>query len=390
MDNNCDGEVDGNRVDESVVQLPCTLQQLAPYGHGRSCYVRRSSSVLSGEEYHFTELFISSNVHIEVEPNQDTNYEGYIGYSGATSCMKGGGHLKIKTHVLELLGTLSANAEQIESFPENCGGSSGGHIDVHAQRILINGGRIEANGSDGFSYITNEKRPGGGAGGSIHLYAHSIDLINAALIQSKGGQAGQHLSGSFMGMAGGGPGKAGGQDGGGGAGGRGTWNDVGPEDSNRKIKLIGLVNQNDLSAIEALDGNDQYDGYIALGGANRSIYNLYDLLDRTHYPFILHLQDGEHNPSSNVEVSLAPIIDGIINRGDEINLGTTDEDGWLISTPSFEPLDETLSYQVFLDGSDTTGSYFLSYADSSFQIACTLNNQVFVNQTFTFPLNLCQ
>ena len=368
LDNDCDGKIDENEIG----LFECTFAELAPYGQDRHCLIQANSDIDSGE-YTFQKLTIADGVSVNVNPLSQS--EGGCGFEGQGGCMRGGGCLTLVADEIEVLGTISVNAEERVIGMGNCAGSNGGDLLIFSDRLNLNGGHLQANGSRGFHYSADV---GGGAAGRIQIKSQSIEM-NRGLIEVKGG-LGSNSAGARNQGYGGGPGERGGHGvnseegrGGGGAGGRGYGNGRGGEDNpNRALEITGQLTIDNASYIRAYNGMNEPSGHVILSGqavgADNLSFNEDPSIDLTEYPLALQLKDQNQNPlASSVSITLEILDD----QGDAIEqiIGVSGQRGWL--QLEFDPLYKSRDYQYRLqmDSMLNLGSVYISYYDE--ETECT-------------------
>lgn len=362
LDNDCNGEIDQNQSEA----LSCALGLLMQVGAGRDCIIREDGLLPSGE-YEFSSLTITDGVHIEVPPAQSNQA---CGYEGVNRCMKGGGCLKIKADQIIIQGQISANAEEMNAESSNqssCGGASGGDIVLETYLLELDG-TLQANGSSGWRRDDESPLAGGGAGGSIQVFAHETRFLERALIESRGGR-GADLNAPEL-YVGGGPGGEGGEYGGAGAGSGGS-SSPGSPTRGRGIKILGALQTTTQEHFVLLNGADEADGYIHLGGESASVTLNNEGLTVIQERAILHIYDLDGMPYTFQMTCLTDEIDQV-NCTPDINLGLTDALGWIEFTAAandlnfFSPLTLVLDDQVGKDG-----YVFISIYDPVLQLGCS-------------------
>ena len=327
-------------IDMNVDSSPlCGVNQQSSEGT-EDCEISTTVQIDSGT-YRFNTLKVTSEGRIFVNPLSDDERStcgGYPGQSDSGRPPKGGGCLKLIVNTLEVQGTISVSAENFGNSAINASGASGGDLLIVADRVLVQGGLLNASGSSGAAHTTESQQipVGGGAAGRIQIRARAIKIEEGGRIQAKGGE------GDAGGGGGAGPGGRGGSGGdgglgGAGAGGPGDGAQGGAEDIvDRPFELSGGLKVISPSYWSLQNGSGRPQGAIILGGgavAHKALFADVNQDGLSVNPLALRLQDQSGEPLRDVEVTLS-----MIETETLYPLGATGEDGWLIAQDF--PLDE--------------------------------------------------
>ena len=374
LDNDCDGFIDQNQTGS----LPCSFDQLSAVGSGRHCVIRGEHLISSGT-YDFGQLTLTPGSSLEVVPSLGIS----CGHRGAGECMRGGGCLTLTAEQVKISGAVKVDAEYRPIEDDNCSGASGGDLIIIADDVLIQDGKIQANGSQGQHFNVDA---GGGAAGHIKIHAEHTQLINGH-IEARGGDASRVGSDQLWGGVGGGPGMRGGNGGGGGAGGPGTGEAPGAENPDRPLELIGELTMDEQSTLAPMDGDGNISGYLVFAGqALERVMPIFEALipAPTQHPLALRLKGVDQTPLVGVSVSLITSRAGEEESVSE--LGETSQYGWLKASNDIF-LDQTqATYQLEVADVER-GSVFISYAHQGVSCSLTVPVEAY---TATIPdLSVC-